>query len=76
MTSSVTFPLLATNYARAHKCRPQNCLAMCLNYIISFREFLPLMYCTILLGDRRQLYEAKTPYREPPAAPPQTPVRP
>ena len=24
MTSSVTFPLLATKYPRAHRCRPQN----------------------------------------------------
>ena len=60
MTSSVTFPLLATKYPRAHRCRPQNCLWMCLNSIISFRELLPLMYCMILLGDRFGGHDSRT----------------
>jgi len=51
IASSVTLPLDATKYPRAHKCRPQYCFWMCRNSIISFREIFLLMYCMILLGD-------------------------
>ncbi len=41
ITSSVTFPLLATKYPRAHKCCPQNCLFNSLYSICSLRDVFP-----------------------------------
>ncbi len=60
ITSSVTLPLDATKYPRAHRCRPQNAFCRCLNSISSFRELLPLMYCMILLGARLGGHDSST----------------
>ncbi len=46
MTSSLTFPELATKNPRAHRCRPQHSLLRWLYSCISFRELFPLSRCT------------------------------
>ena len=51
ITSSVTFPLLATKNPRAQTCRPQHWVFKCLNSISNFRDVLPLIRCINWLGE-------------------------
>src|SRR5262249_45312188 len=45
-TSSVTLPLLATQYPRAHRCWPQYLFRKLANSASSLWELRPLRYCT------------------------------
>src|SRR5262250_2781495 len=51
-TSSVTFPLLATQYPRAHRCCPQYLLRKLANSASSLWELRPFRYCTARDTDR------------------------
>ena len=46
ITSSVTFPELATKNPRAHRCRPQHSFLRWLYSCISFLELFPFSRCT------------------------------
>src|SRR5262249_49187705 len=51
-TSSVTFPLLATQYPRAHRCWPQYLFRKLANSASSLCELRPFRYCTARETDR------------------------
>jgi hypothetical protein len=53
-TSSVTFPVVATKYPRAHRCRPQNSFRIIRNSCISRFDVLPLINCITRLGQVRR----------------------
>src|SRR5476649_479271 len=51
-TSSVTFPLLATQYPLPHKCWPQQRLRNTPNSLSNLWELRPFRYCTALDTDK------------------------